>query len=86
MAKNHKHNLPPFSPHFLIIDKPPGPTSHDVVATIRAVLKIKKCGHSGTLDPFASGLLLLALGPSTRFISFLPEATKEYHATITLGE
>ena len=56
---------------FLVIDKPPGVTSHDVVAVVRAVTGIPKVGHTGTLDPFATGVLPLALGRSTRLIQFL---------------
>lgn len=70
---------------FLVIDKPPGITSHDVVATIRAVLGIKKVGHTGTLDPFATGVLPVAIGRCTRLIQFLDERSKVYEATISLG-
>ncbi|MBT3217893.1 MAG: tRNA pseudouridine(55) synthase TruB [Proteobacteria bacterium] len=70
---------------FLVIDKPPGITSHDVVAVVRAVTGIKKVGHTGTLDPFATGVLPLALGGATRLIQFLDESIKIYDATIALG-
>lgn len=70
---------------FLVIDKPAGITSHDVVAAVRAVLGIKKCGHTGTLDPFATGVLPLALEGATRLIQFVDEALKVYDATIRLG-
>lgn len=72
-------------PAFLVIDKPAGITSHDVVAAVRAVLGVKKVGHTGTLDPFATGVLPLALGPATRLIQFLDESIKVYDATIALG-
>ena len=72
-------------PAFLVMDKPPGLTSHDVVAIVRAVTGVKKVGHTGTLDPFASGVLPLALGKATRFIRFLDEELKIYDATIQLG-
>lgn len=72
-------------PCFLVIDKPAGITSHDVVAAVRAVLGIKKCGHTGTLDPFATGVLPLALEGATRLIQFVDEALKVYDATISLG-
>ena len=72
-------------PAFLVIDKPVGITSHDVVAILRAVLGIKKVGHTGTLDPFATGVLPLALGPATRLIQYLDEDLKVYDATIQLG-
>lgn len=70
---------------FLVVDKPPGLTSHDVVAIVRAVTGLPKVGHTGTLDPFATGVLPLALGRSTRLIQFLDESLKVYDATIRLG-
>ncbi|GEM_PF-1107828 len=73
------------APCFLVIDKPPGLTSHDVVAIVRAVTGIKKVGHTGTLDPLASGVLPLALGGATRFIQYLDEGLKVYDATVGLG-
>lgn len=72
-------------PCFLVVDKPAGITSHDVVAAVRAVTGAKKVGHTGTLDPFATGVLPLALGPATRLIQFLDESHKVYDATISLG-
>ena len=70
---------------FLVVDKPAGVTSHDVVAAIRACTGVKKVGHTGTLDPFATGVLPLALGRSTRLIQYLDESIKVYDATIRLG-
>ena len=70
---------------FLVIDKPVGITSHDVVSVLRAMLGIKKIGHTGTLDPFATGVLPMAIGPSTRLIQFLDESTKVYDAVVQLG-
>ena len=70
---------------FLIVDKPPGVTSHDVVAVVRAVTGLKKVGHTGTLDPFATGVLPLALGGATRLIQYLDEDRKIYDAVIQLG-
>jgi tRNA pseudouridine55 synthase len=70
---------------FLIVDKPPGVTSHDVVAVVRAVTGLKKVGHTGTLDPFATGVLPLALGAATRLIQFLDEDHKVYDAVVRLG-
>lgn len=70
---------------FLVMDKAPGMTSHDIVAIVRAVTGIKKVGHTGTLDPFATGVLVLALGGATRFIQYLDEKLKVYDATIQLG-
>ena len=70
---------------FLVIDKPAGITSHDVVAMVRAVTGIKKVGHTGTLDPFATGVLALGLGGATRLMQFLDESVKVYDANILLG-
>ncbi|HWS85523.1 MAG TPA: tRNA pseudouridine(55) synthase TruB [Pyrinomonadaceae bacterium] len=69
----------------LIIDKPEGWTSHDVVARARRVLGEKRVGHTGTLDPFATGVLVLLVGRATRLAQFLAGAEKEYLATIRLG-
>ncbi|MET0645814.1 MAG: tRNA pseudouridine(55) synthase TruB [Pyrinomonadaceae bacterium] len=69
----------------LIIDKPDGWTSHDVVARARRVLREKRIGHTGTLDPFATGVLVLLVGRATRLAQFLAGAEKEYAATIRLG-
>ncbi|MCB9778988.1 MAG: tRNA pseudouridine(55) synthase TruB [Alphaproteobacteria bacterium] len=72
-------------PAFLVVDKPEGVTSHDVVALVRATFGLHKCGHTGTLDPFATGVLPLALGQATRLIQYLDESQKVYDATIALG-
>ncbi len=69
----------------LPLDKPPGPTSHDVVVRARRALKEKRIGHTGTLDPFADGLLLLCLGPATRLSQYLTRLNKEYTASAHLG-
>lgn len=69
----------------LCIDKHPGPTSHDIVAAIRKILRIRKAGHCGTLDPAASGVLLVALGRAARLSSFLSRHDKTYSGTIRLG-
>ncbi len=69
----------------LIFDKPAGITSHDVVAHVRRALKQKKVGHTGTLDPFATGVLPVALGESTKIIPYLDESIKEYRAVMQLG-
>ena len=69
----------------LLIDKPSGPTSHDIVARVRRILDEKRCGHTGTLDPFATGLLILCLGRATRLSRFLTAAFKSYVATIRFG-
>src|SRR6266511_636526 len=69
----------------LIIDKPPGLTSHDVVARVRGILHERRVGHTGTLDPFATGVLVLLVGRATRLAQFLTGADKEYDAIIRLG-
>jgi tRNA pseudouridine55 synthase len=69
----------------LPVDKPVGPTSHDVVALARRALRTKRVGHTGTLDPFASGLLLLCVGRSTRLAEYLSAFDKSYVATARLG-
>ena len=70
---------------FLLVNKPVGLSSFDVIRKIRKISGIKKIGHSGTLDPFASGLLILCIGKATRLCSFLISDTKEYIAKIKLG-
>ena len=67
------------------VDKPAGPTSHDVVAAARRALDIRRIGHTGTLDPFATGLLLLCVGPATRLVEFLTGLPKAYRARVQLG-
>jgi tRNA pseudouridine55 synthase len=69
----------------LIIDKPAGPTSHDVVARVRRALRIRRIGHTGTLDPLATGVLPLVIGRATRLASLLSGADKEYLAAVRLG-
>ena len=69
----------------LLVDKAPGMTSHDVVALVRRRLQIKKVGHCGTLDPIATGLLLLTLGRGTKIQDLLMAEDKEYSGTMTLG-
>jgi tRNA pseudouridine55 synthase len=69
----------------LLIDKPQGPTSHDVVARIRKLANTKSCGHTGTLDPMATGLLLVLVGPATKLAAFMAESDKSYLAQIRLG-
>ena len=77
---------PPLEKIFFIgIDKPPSITSHDVVATLRAVTGIRKVGHTGTLDPFATGVLVLAFHRGTRLIQFLPSLLKVYQTRLQLG-
>jgi len=69
----------------IVIDKPEGLTSHDVVAAARRLLGEKRIGHTGTLDPLATGVLPLACGRATRLVRFLSAAEKEYDATILFG-
>jgi tRNA pseudouridine55 synthase len=69
----------------LVVDKPQGLTSHDVVARIRRLIKQRRVGHCGTLDPAATGVLVLCLGEATRLASFLSDRDKHYRATAYLG-
>jgi len=69
----------------LIIDKPAGVTSHDVVARVRKIIGERSVGHTGTLDPFATGVLVLLIGRATRIAQFLSGAKKEYEGLIRLG-
>lgn len=70
----------------LLIDKPAGPTSHDVVDAIRSTFRLKKVGHCGTLDPNATGLLIIVLGRGTKLSEKLMSADKVYEGTIKFGE
>lgn len=69
----------------LIIDKPAGITSHDVVARVRRILNERRVGHTGTLDPFATGVLVILVGRATRLAQFLTNADKEYEGLIRFG-
>ena len=69
----------------LIIDKPAGITSHDVVFRVRRLLKTKRVGHTGTLDPFATGVMVILVGQATRMAQFLDKDAKEYVAAIRFG-
>jgi tRNA pseudouridine55 synthase len=69
----------------LVVDKPAGPTSHDVVDHVRRCLRERRAGHTGTLDPFATGVLPICLGKATRLARFLAAGEKGYRATIRLG-
>lgn len=70
----------------LLLDKPAGLTSHDVVSQVRRLAGTRKVGHAGTLDPMATGLLVLGLNSSTRLLTYLVGLDKEYTATIRLGQ
>src|SRR5512137_1982089 len=69
----------------VVIDKPSGWTSHDVVAKIRNLTRVKKVGHTGTLDPFATGVLPLTLGKATRLTSYFLASDKVYHGVMRFG-
>ncbi len=69
----------------LLVDKPPGPTSAEVVRMLKKALRVKKIGHLGTLDPFASGLLPICLGAGTKLSQFLMAEQKSYTGTLRLG-
>jgi tRNA pseudouridine55 synthase len=78
-------NVEPGPSGFLLLDKTPGPTSHDVVDAVRRALRTRRVGHAGTLDPFASGLMILAVGKATKDISRFVGLDKTYEATIRFG-
>ena len=69
----------------LVIDKPAGMTSHDVVNRVRRILKTKRVGHTGTLDPFATGVMVVLVGKATRLAQFIDKDDKEYEAVIRFG-
>src|SRR5213082_843164 len=69
----------------IVIDKPAGITSHDVVARVRKIVGERRVGHTGTLDPFATGVLVVLVGRATRLAQFLSGAEKEYETVIRLG-
>jgi tRNA pseudouridine55 synthase len=76
---------PPWESGLVIVDKPGGMTSHDVVARARRVLSVRRVGHAGTLDPMATGLLILGVGAATRLLGYVGGHDKTYEATIRLG-
>lgn len=71
---------------FVVIDKPSGITSHDVVGKLRRALGTKRVGHAGTLDPMATGVLVLGINTATKFLQYITEGKKSYLATIRLGQ
>ena len=77
--------MTPATDGVLLIDKPSGITSHDAVARVRRALGVRKVGHAGTLDPMATGLLLMGVGRVTRLLRFLVDLPKEYEGTGVLG-
>src|SRR5580693_6726879 len=70
----------------LLVDKPTDHTSHDVVARLRGKLRMKRIGHAGTLDPMATGLLVVLLGKATRLSQYLIAVDKEYEGRVELGK
>lgn len=86
MARVAKWEISPAPDGVLLVDKEPGMTSHDVVAKARYQLKTKKIGHCGTLDPMATGLLMLVIGKATKLQDHLMADQKEYIATMKLGQ
>lgn len=70
----------------LVIDKPEGPTSHDMVARVRRLLQTPRVGHTGTLDPMATGVLPIVVGRATRLARFLTSSDKQYRAVLRLGQ
>ncbi len=70
---------------FILVDKPRGPTSHDIVLAMRRALAHRSVGHAGTLDPMATGLLIVAVGEATKLLQFLSAHDKEYETTVVLG-
>ena len=75
-------------PHWglILLDKPSGPTSHDMVYAVRRGSGEKRVGHAGTLDPLATGLLVMCLGPATRLSEYLAGKDKHYRACVRLGQ
>src|SRR5450755_2144758 len=69
----------------VVVDKPSGPTSFDVVRRVKGLFKTKRCGHTGTLDPTATGVLPICIGDATKVASFVSEVEKEYAGTVRFG-
>lgn len=77
---------PPITDGLLVVDKPAGWTSHDVVGRVRRLCRTRKVGHAGTLDPMATGVLVLGVGRATRLLTYLVGCDKAYAATVRLGQ
>lgn len=77
---------PPDVTGVVVIDKPSGPTSFDVVRRVKGLFKVKRCGHTGTLDPTATGVLPICLGDATKVAGFVADGEKEYAGVVRLGE
>ncbi len=73
-------------PGLVVVDKPAGWTSHDVVARVRRLASTSKVGHAGTLDPMATGVLVLGIGKATKLLTYVVGHDKSYDATIRLGQ
>ena len=69
----------------LVVDKPSGPTSHDIVAKVRRATGVKRVGHAGTLDPLATGVVVVGIGRATRLLRYVQESHKEYIARVRFG-
>ena len=85
-AKHHGDRPAPWEPGLVIVDKPGGMTSHDVVARIRRLAHTRRVGHAGTLDPMATGVLVIGIEKATRLLGHLMLTEKTYEATIRLGQ
>ena len=70
----------------VVVDKPSGPTSFDVVRRVKGLFKAKRCGHTGTLDPIATGVLPICIGDATRIASYISEGEKEYDGVVRFGQ
>jgi len=76
----------PSGPGIVVVDKPPGMTSHDVVGRCRRIFSTRRVGHAGTLDPMATGVLVIGVERATKILGLLTAAPKSYTATIRLGQ
>ena len=85
MSKRSRREEAPGPSGFLVVDKPEGPTSHDVVTLTRRVLGVSRIGHTGTLDPLATGVLPLAVRDATKVVPYVPTDPKVYTGSIELG-
>src|SRR4030066_898090 len=85
MNKSYEDQLKNAVSGVLVVDKPVGLTSHDVVQNIRRGTNIHRAGHTGTLDPRASGVLVVLIGPAVRLSEYVSASDKRYQATIHLG-
>lgn len=85
MGRRRRRGQPDTVHGVVLVDKPTGPTSFDVVRRVRVALGVEKAGHTGTLDPLATGLLAVCLGDATRLATFLTADDKRYRATLRLG-